>query len=59
MHTLKQEVIKAISSLPEATSIDEIMYRLYVIEKVRKGKGAIEDGKTVSVNELKREIESW
>jgi hypothetical protein len=59
MHTLKQEVIKAISSLPEATSIDEIMYRLYVIEKVRKGKRAVEDGKTVSVDELKREIESW
>lgn len=59
MQTLKQEVIRAISSLPEATSIDEIMYRLYVIEKVRKGKRAVEDGKTVSVDELKREIESW
>ena len=59
MQTLKQEVMKAISSLPEATSIDEIMYRLYVIEKVRKGKRAVEDGKTVSVDELKREIESW
>ncbi len=59
MQTLKQEVMNAISSLPEATSIDEIMYRLYVIEKVRKGKRAVEDGKTVSVDELKREIESW
>ena len=59
MQTLKQEVIRAISSLPEATSIDEIMYRLYVIEKIRKGKRAVEDGKTVSVDELKREIESW
>lgn len=59
MQTLKQEVIRAISSLPEATSIDEIMYRLYVIEKVRKGKRAVEDGKAVSVDELKREIESW
>ena len=59
MQTLKQEVIRAISSLPESTSIDEIMYRLYVIEKVRKGKRAVEDGKTVSVDELKREIETW
>lgn len=59
MHTLKQEVIKAISSLPEATSVDEIMYRLYVIEKVRKGKKAVKEGKTVPVEELKREINSW
>jgi len=59
MQNLKQEAIKAISSLPEATNIDEIMYRLYVIEKVRKGKEAVKDGEIISVDELKREIKSW
>ena len=59
MQNLKQEAIKAISSLPEATNIDEIMYRLYVIEKVRKGKKAVKDGEIISVDELKREIKSW
>lgn len=34
MQTLKQEVINAISPLPEGAGIDEIMYRLYVIKKV-------------------------
>jgi len=59
MQTLKEEVISAISSLPEGAGIDEIMYRLYVIEKIRKGKKAVKDGKTVSVDELKREMKSW
>jgi hypothetical protein len=35
------------------------MYRLYVIDKVRKGREAINQGDSVSVEELKREMESW
>ena len=59
METLKQEAINAISKLPDTANIDEIMYRLYVIEKVRKGKEAIEKGNTISIENLKREMESW
>lgn len=59
MQTLKQEVINAISPLPEGAGIDEIMYRLYVIEKVRKGKKVVKGGKTVSVDKLRGEMESW
>ncbi len=35
------------------------MYRLYVIDKVKKGKEAVEQGKVISVGELKRELNSW
>jgi len=59
MENLKQEAINAISKMPDSADIDEIMYRLYVIDKVRKGREAIEQGDTISIEELKREIESW
>ena len=59
MENLKQEAINAISKMPDSADIDEIMYRLYVIDKVRKGKEAVEQGDTISIEELKREIESW
>jgi hypothetical protein len=59
MNTLKQEAITAISQLPETADVDTIMYRLYVIDKVIKGKKAVEEGETISVEDLKREIESW
>ncbi|NOZ20957.1 MAG: hypothetical protein GXP25_07695 [Planctomycetes bacterium] len=59
MPTLKQEVLKALSSLPETAGIDDIMYRLYVIEKVRKGRQAVRNGETISVEELKNEMKSW
>ena len=59
METLREEAINIISRLPDSASIDDIMYRLYVIDKVRKGKEAIKLGDSISVEALKGEIESW
>jgi hypothetical protein len=59
MDTLKQEAINAISKMPDSADIDEIMYRLYVIDKVKKSRDAVEQGETVAIEELKKEIESW
>ena len=33
----KSEALDAISKLPEEASMDEIMYRLHVLDKVKKG----------------------
>lgn len=43
----------------EDTDMDEIMYRLYVLDKVRKGRDAVEQGKTITSEALKRAIDSW
>ena len=59
MGSLKQEVMNAISKMPETEDIDDIMYRLYVIDKVRKGKEAVQQGKVISAEELREEIKSW
>jgi predicted transcriptional regulator len=59
VETLKQKAIKAISKLPESASIDDIMYELYVIDKVKKGKEAAERGESISIEDLKKEMQSW
>jgi len=59
MESLKQEAINVISKMPDTAEIDDIMYRLYVIDKVRKGREAVKRGDVVSIEELKKEIESW
>ena len=59
METLKKEALTAISKLPDSVNIDEIMYRLYVIDKVRKGKEAVEKGDVISIEDLRKEMESW
>ena len=59
MEALKQEAIKAISKLPESANIDDIMYELYVIDKVKKGREAAERGESISIEDLKKEMQSW
>lgn len=59
METLKKEALNAISKLPDSAKIDDIMYRLYVIDKIKKGQEAIQNGKTISVEELKKEMKLW
>jgi len=57
--SLKQEALASLQHLPEDADIDEIMYRLYVIDKLRKSREAIKKGEIISHEELKREIEQW
>ena len=59
MESLKQEALNVISKMPDTAEIDDIMYRLYVIDKVRKGREAVQRGEVVSIEELKKEIASW
>jgi len=59
MQTLKQEAIEAISRLPETAGVDEMMYELYVIDNINKGREASERGETISTEDLKKEIKSW
>ena len=59
MQPTKQEALETIGKLPEDADMDEIMYRLYVLDKIRKGQKAVEQGRSMTSEELKREIDSW
>ena len=55
----KSEAMDAISKLPEEATMDEIMYRLHVLDKVKKGEDDVLAGRVVSAEELRAEIEEW
>lgn len=57
--TLKQEALESLQRLPEDVDIEEIMYRLYVIDKLRKSREAVAQGHVISHDDLMREIEQW
>ena len=59
MESLKQEALNVISKMPDTADIDDIMYRLYVIDKVRKGREAAQNGQFISIEELEKEIQTW
>jgi len=59
MEPLKQEAIEAITKLPNDAGIDDIMYQLYVLDKVRKGREAVQQGNTIKHEDMKDEIDKW
>jgi hypothetical protein len=59
MQPAKQDALDTIHKLPDDADMDEIMYRLYVLDKIRKGKEAVALGHTTDSETLKREIEAW
>jgi hypothetical protein len=59
VENIKDVVLEAITKLPDSASIDDIMYRLYVIDKVNKGREAVKKGEMLSAEELLKETDSW
>ncbi|MBI3562095.1 MAG: hypothetical protein HY080_10315 [Gammaproteobacteria bacterium] len=59
MQPLKKEAMETLAKLPDDVDMDEITYRLYVLDKIRKGQAAVEQGRTISHEDLKREIDQW
>ena len=59
MQNAKQEAIDAIQRLPDSADTEEMMYRLYVLENVRRGQLDADNGNTESTDELLQEIKKW
>ena len=51
MESLKQEALNVISKMPDTSEIDDIMYQLYVVDKVRKGREAVKRGEVVTIKD--------
>lgn len=54
--TLKQEALESLQRLPEDTDIDEMMYRLHVIDKLRKSREVVQLGQVISQDNLEQEM---
>ena len=59
MQHAKQEALETIGRLPDDVDMDEIMYRLYVLDKIRKGREDVEAGRTIAHDDLLRGLERW
>jgi len=56
---LKQEALNTIAQLPDDEDMEEIMYRLYVLENIRKGQEDATQGKIQSVDKVLSDIKTW
>ncbi|MCF7948838.1 MAG: hypothetical protein K9M94_09665 [Spirochaetia bacterium] len=59
MGITKDNAIKAIQELPDDATYEDIMKKLYFLEKVEKGLKDIREGATVTHEEAKERIQRW
>lgn len=55
----KATVIESINKLPDEFSIDEIIERLIIIEKIEKGRQDVRDGKINTEDQAKAKLSKW
>jgi len=56
MPSAKEAARRIIEQLPEQATWDDIMYELYVKQKIEEGLKAAEEGRTISHEEAKRRL---
>lgn len=55
----KTTVIESINKLPDEFSIDEIIERLMIIEKIEKGRQDVKDGRVNTEEQAKAKLSKW
>jgi len=60
MNVTKEKLATLIKDLPDMVDIEEVMYRLFLLQKIETGEAAIEEGKTLSHDDvIKRLSKKW
>ena len=59
MSTAKSEVASMLESLPDDSSLEDIQYHLYVLEKVKRGVERAESEGALKHSEVKQRLEKW
>ena len=59
MSTIKDEARKLIENLPDGASWDDLMYQIYVRQKVEEGLRAANEGRVVDQEEAERRMAKW
>lgn len=55
----KEMIISSLSDLPDKVALDEVMERLYVLNKIENAKEKSKLGKTYSTTEAKKMLSKW
>ena len=59
MSSVKEEMTRIIQEQPDDSSFDEILRELALARLIDRGLGDSEAGRTISNDEMKRQMEQW
>ncbi len=55
----KEEVLDLLRQMPDEVDVEELIYRLYLLEKLAAAEADIAAGRTLSAEEVKAQTASW
>lgn len=55
----KRTALRVIERMPDDASLEDIMYELYFRQRIDRGLRELDEGKTVSHEEVKRGLVKW
>lgn len=55
----KEKIIDSLRDLPQQTTIEEAMERLYLLAKIEKGLAQADEGQCISHEEAKEKMKKW
>ncbi|HEX9627517.1 MAG TPA: hypothetical protein VGA00_11325 [Acidiferrobacterales bacterium] len=59
MHTAKQDVRELLDQLPEDSTLEDIHYHLYVLEKIRRGEARAQNEGTLAQDDVEARLRKW
>ena len=59
MATAKQDVQKVLAALPDETTLEDIQYHLFVLQRIARGRQDIEAGRVIPHDEVERRMARW
>ncbi len=55
----REEVLRLVRELPEEVDVDELIYRLYLRQKLAAAEADVAAGRTLSVEEVRKQSQEW
>jgi hypothetical protein len=59
MSMQKEEVLELVRQLPDEVDVEEVIYRLYLREKLAAAEADIAAGRTLSLEEVREQARTW
>lgn len=59
MISAKETAMEAVSTLPDGCSVDEVLYRVYLVTQILEGQKDAEADRLMSTEQLLKKVEEW
>jgi len=57
--TAKQEVAQLLTQLPDDATLEDIQYHVYVLQKIRRGRADITEGRSYTTEQARERLARW